>query len=213
MDLGLACAMRDLVEAQGGMTRDARLAGLNRESLGVQPGHSVKVSVELGAVAFEIGLGQLPLVRQDGPASPATGPAAFRGTVWRRGDRWRQSQLTGAPASSPLPVFGRLSSYDPRMRELRPDTKLFGNAQHVIASTLEINVLAGKRPPLLYRTLLRGVARRPEINSLAADQKVGLAISIPLGQDVTECFEGKAHEKRLLTTKPCLLSHGLHHLT
>jgi hypothetical protein len=177
MDLGLACAMRDVVEAQGGMTRAVRLAGLNRERLGVQPGHSVKVSVELSAVAFEIGLGQLPLVRPDGPASSATGPAAFRGTVWQRGDRWRKSQLTGAPASSPLPVFGRPSSRDPRMRELRPNTKLLGNAQHVIASTLEINVLAGKRPPLLYRALLRGVARRPEIDRLAANQEVGLAIS------------------------------------
>ena len=45
------------------MTRAARLAGLNRESLGVQPGHSVKVFEELGAVPFELGLWRLPLVR------------------------------------------------------------------------------------------------------------------------------------------------------
>jgi hypothetical protein len=40
--------MQDVVEAQGGMTRAARLAGLNRESLDVQPGHSIRVFEELG---------------------------------------------------------------------------------------------------------------------------------------------------------------------
>jgi hypothetical protein len=77
---------------------------------------------------------------------------------------------------------------------------------------LEINVLAGKRPPLLYRGLLCGVARRPEINGLAANQEVGLAISVPLAQDVAECFEGKTHERQLRTRQTGLVSHGLQHL-
>jgi len=98
------------------------------------------------------------------------------------------------------------------MRELRPDAKFFGNAQHVIPSALEINVLAGKWPPLLYTMLLCGVARRPEVNGLAADQHIGLASSVPLREDAAELFEGKAHGMRLRVTRPRLLGHGFHHL-
>ena|ERR1035441_9610094 len=97
------------------------------------------------------------------------------------------------------------------MREVRPDTKLSSNAQQVVAPALEINVFAGKRSLLLDRGLLRGVERCPEINGLAANQEVGLAVSVPLGQDVAECFQGKAHERQLRTTKPGLLRHGLYH--
>ena len=83
------------------------------------------------------------------------------------------------------------------MRELRPHPESFSNTQYVLASALEINVLAGKRPPLFHRGLLGGVTRRPEIDRLAADQEVGLAISVLLSENVSKCLKGKAHERRL----------------
>lgn len=77
---------------------------------------------------------------------------------------------------------------------------------------MEINVLAGKWPPLLYTALLCGLARRPEVNGLAADQHIGPAFPVPLREDVAELFEGKAHGMRLRVTQPRLLGHRFHHL-
>src|ERR1035438_1228026 len=98
------------------------------------------------------------------------------------------------------------------MRELRPDTKLFSNAEHVVAPALEINVLAGKRPPLLYGGLLCGIAERPKVNGLPTNQEVGPALVVPLGQNLAELSKGKAHERQLRTRQPSLLGHGRQHL-
>src|ERR1017187_9449523 len=98
------------------------------------------------------------------------------------------------------------------MRELRPDTKLFSNAEHVVAAALEINVLAGKRPPLLYGALLCRIAIRPKVNGLPTNQEIRPALGIPLGQNLAELSKGKAHERQLRTRQPGLLSHGFQHL-
>jgi len=50
-------------------------------------------------------------VRPGAPAWSATGPTSSPGTVWPGGDRWPQSPLVAAPASSPLPACGRPSSH------------------------------------------------------------------------------------------------------
>lgn len=85
--------------------------------------------------------------------------------------------------------------YLPRMRELRPETKLLGKAEDVVASPLEIKVLAGKRPPLLYGALLCRIAKRPKVNGLPTNQEVGPTLVVPLGQNLAEFSKGKAHKR------------------
>ena len=98
------------------------------------------------------------------------------------------------------------------MRKLRSKPQRFCNAQHIFTSTLKVNVLAGERPPLLYSALLCGVASRPEIDRLTANQQIRFTFPIPLRKDVAELFEGKAHRWRLRDppgpTEPSLASSG-----
>src|SRR5437867_525478 len=72
--------------------------------------------------------------------------------------------------------------------------KLLAELHQVITATLEIDILAHERLPLLQRRLPRQVSRSPKIDSLAADKEEGLSAFIARAHYSVELFQAEAHD-------------------
>jgi len=82
------------------------------------------------------------------------------------------------------------------VRKARHHSQLFGKANQIVATTLEIDILACEWQPLFQGSLSFEIEGRPETNSLTTDKKVRLPILIAQIEYRTELFERELHLAR-----------------